>query len=154
MDLPPRRFPGRFLAPVGLRKSPLRRLDTHPLAEFGPERRHEQERVREATSIRDEPEVIHDDAILRDYAQVADLHRSQQHALDVAAAQQLRPMLELEDRIRDIRRRARYAHVDLSRETYLMERDVARAKAGGRRPPVRVLDRAEGLESLLDGIAA
>jgi hypothetical protein len=66
----------------------------------------------------------------------------------------LRPMLAAEDRIRDIRRRAKSAHVDLSRETHLMQRDIDRAKAGGRKPPARVLDRCERLEGLLDGIAA
>jgi hypothetical protein len=78
----------------------------------------------------------------------------QQHALDVAAARELRPMLDAEDRVRDIQRRAKYAHVDLSREVLLMRRDILRAKAGNRRPPLRVLDRCERLESLLDGIAA
>jgi hypothetical protein len=144
----PRTLPGRFLAPNGrIRTTPLREM---PIVADEPE---QLDRIREAKNIRDEPECI-GPAILTDWAEVNRRIFNQQHALDVAAARELRPMLDAEDRVRDIQRRAKYAHVDLSREVLLMRRDILRAKAGNRRPPLRVLDRCERLESLLDGIAA
>jgi hypothetical protein len=100
-----------------------------------------------------EPECV-GPAILDSYAESAQFQRSQQHARDVAVMQQVRPMLEADDRVRDIQRRARYANVDLSHEVHLMKRDIERAKAGNRRTPKRTLDRLESIEGLLDGIAA
>lgn len=142
-----RRLPGRFLGPTGLRYSPLRDLpviaDEKDLVD----------RIKAATTLRDEPECI-GPAILGDWSEVKRLEQSQQHALDVANARQARPLLEVDDRIRDIERRAKYARVDMTNEVHLMRRDVDRARAGNRKPPKRVLDRCEGLEGLLDGIAA
>jgi hypothetical protein len=151
----PRTLPGRFLTPSAgnpraYTSRPLREV---PLLADDEDRRREVERVATATDIRDEPECI-SRAWLATYAEVSKRIFDQQHALDVAAARELRPMLDAEDRVRDIQRRAKYAHVDLSREVLLMRRDILRAKAGNRRPPLRVLDRCERLESLLDGIAA
>lgn len=108
------------------------------------------ERIAAATSTRYEPEHP-SQAWLEDWEEVRQLHRSQQHALDVATMQEIRPSLELEDRIKDIQRRAKQAGFDLKRETALMRRDIDRAKAADRKPPARVLTRCEGLEALLDG---
>jgi hypothetical protein len=151
----PRTLPGRFLtaSPGNPRAYTSRPLREVPLLADDEDRRREVERVATATDIRDEPECI-SRAWLASYAEVSKRIFDQQHALDVAAARELRPMLDAEDRVRDIQRRAKYAHVDLSREVLLMRRDILRAKAGNRRPPLRVLDRCERLESLLDGIAA
>jgi hypothetical protein len=163
----PRTLPGRFLtaSPGNPRAYTSRPLREVPLVAKRPadavrafdaddeDRRREVERVATATDIRDEPECI-SRAWLATYAEVSKRIFDQQHAIDVAAARELRPMLDAEDRVRDIQRRAKYAHVDLSREVLLMRRDILRAKAGNRRPPLRVLDRCERLESLLDGIAA
>lgn len=140
------------------RSHPLREVPTvSPKATAHPyeddDRRREAELVATGTDPRDEPECV-GPAILASYAEVNKRIFDQQHALDVAVAQQTRPLLALEDRIKDIRRRAKFAHVDLSRETHLMQRDIDRAKAGNRKPPKRVEERCEGLEALLDGIAA
>jgi hypothetical protein len=122
----------RFLAPIG---KPRDYVDKPELA------------------VRDEPECV-GPAILDSYAESAAFRYTQQHALDVARAQVTRQQLSADDRVRDIQRRARYAHVDMSHEVHLMQRDIDRAKVGNRKPPKRVVERLEGLESLLDGIAA
>jgi hypothetical protein len=122
----------RFLAPIG---KPRDYVDRPELA------------------VRDEPECI-GPAILESYVEVNRRLFTQQHAIDVAKAQQLRPLLDADDRVRDIQRRAKYAHVNLSHEVHIMRRDLERAKAGNRKPPARVIERCERLEGLLDGIAA
>lgn len=122
----------RFLAPIG---KPRDYVDCPELA------------------VRGEPECI-GPAILESYAEVNKRICDQQHIRDVALMREIRPMLEADDRVRDIQRRAKYAHVDLSHEVQLMQRDLQRARAGNRKPPARVLERAEALEALLDGIAA
>ena len=122
----------RFLAPLG---KPRDYVDRPELAVFG------------------EPECI-GPAILDSYAESNAFRFAQQHAVDVAAAQHLRPMLRAEDRLLDLRRRAKYAKVDMSHETHLMERDLVKARGRGQEAPVRVLERLEKLEGLLDGIAA
>jgi hypothetical protein len=130
--MPPHQPKPRFLAPIG---KPRDYVDRPELA------------------VRDEPECV-GPAILDSYAESAAFRFSQQHAVDVALAQQTRQHLAADDRVRDIQRRAKYAHVDMSHEVHLMHRDIERAKAGNRKPPARVLERLQGLESLLDGIAA
>lgn len=141
---------GRFLAPNGrTTRKPLREVPSRGVHEE--DRRREVELVATHTDHRDEPEQI-GEAILEDWEQVRRLHMSQQHAIEVAAAQKLRPMLELDDRVRDIQRRAKQGGYDLKRETALMRRDIERAKAGNRKPPARVEDRCERLEALLDGV--
>jgi hypothetical protein len=147
-----RRPQGRFLAPNGrTRSKPLREVPSLGV--------HEEDRLREVelvsshTDPRDEPEQV-GPAILEDWEQVRQLHRSQQHAKDVAKALTLRPTLSIDDRVRDIQRRARQGGYDLRRECALMWRDIERAHAGGRQPPARVYERAAGLEALLDGITA
>lgn len=143
----PRQRPGMFLSPTGVRRSPLRKL---PKVHDEPET---VDRIREATTIRDEPEVICDEAILTDWSEVALLHQSKQHADDVADAQIRRPEMDPEERVKDITRRAKHAKVDLSRETFTMNVEIQRARTGGRQVPGRVLRRLESLETLLDGLS-
>lgn len=144
----PRKPPGRFLAPNGrTRTRPLREL---PTVADEPDTI---DRIREARTFADEPEGI-GPAILDDWAEVRRLHLSQQHAFDVAEMQTIRPQLSIEDRVRDIQRRAKQGGYDLRRETALMWRDIESANAGNRKPPKRVFDRAEALEGLLDGVTA
>src|SRR4051794_20813641 len=92
----------RFLAPIG---KPRDYVDRPELAVHG------------------EPECI-GPAILDSYAESNAFRHSQQHAADVLAAQKLRPLLPPDDRVRDIQRRAKYAHVDMSHEVHLMQRDL------------------------------
>jgi hypothetical protein len=115
--------------------------------------RDQADRVRDAVSIRDEPESI-GPAIVDGYASIANFHRSQQHALDVAAAQNVRPLLKAEDRLKDIRRRARHSHMDLSHETHLLERDLEKYRRRGQQPPQRVFGSLEKLESWIDWVNA
>lgn len=122
----------RFLAPLG---KPRDYVDRPELAVFG------------------EPECI-GPAILDSYAESNAFRFAQQHAVDVAAAQGLRPQLAAEDRLKDIHRRAKYAHVDLSHEIHIMGRDLEKARKRGREAPVHTLERLERVEGLLDGIAA
>lgn len=143
----PRRLPGRFLGPTGLRYKPLRDL---PIVQ---DEQDLIDRIKDATSIRDEPECI-GPAILGSYAEVNARIFTQQHVLDVAAAQQIRPELKAEDRIKDIHRRARYARVDLSHEIQIMERDLEKARRRGAEPKPHTLQRLTAVEGLLDGIAA
>lgn len=122
----------RFLAPMG---KPRDYVD-HP-----------------SLGVPGEPECI-GPAILKSYVEVNARICTQQHVLDVAVAQVTRPLLAAEDRLKDIRRRAKYARVDLSHETHIMQRDLERARLRGQPAPARVVVRLEGLEGLLDGIAA
>lgn len=101
--------------------------------------------------MRDEPECV-GPAILGDYAEVAQLHRSQQHALDVAQAQERRPELTPQNRLDDIHRRARYAHVDLSHPIHLVQRAIDKARLREQPVTPSALDRLAGLEALLDGV--
>lgn len=106
-----------------------------------------------AMAVPGEPECI-GPAILDSYAESNAFRFSQQHAMDVAAAQHIRPLLRAEDRLKDIHRRAKYAHVDLSHELHIMRRDVERARKAGLEPKPHTLVRLERVEGLLDGIAA
>ena len=122
----------RFLAPLG---KPRDYVDRPEIAVFG------------------EPECI-GPAIVDGYASIAAFHRTQQHALHVAEAQQARPLLKAEDRLRDLKRRAKHSHVDISHELHIMQRDVDKARLRGQPVPERVLTRCERLEGTLDGLAA
>lgn len=108
---------------------------------------------RPAMSVHGEPECISDD-IVEGYASVASFHRSQLHALHVAEAVLIRPGLPAEARLRDLRRRAKASSVDMSHTLHILERDVGKARLRGQPVPPRVLERLEGLEALLDGVAA
>lgn len=152
LPLPARPPRPRFLAAgqgngSGYTSTPLREL---PLVADEPD---VVERISEATDIRDEPECI-GPAIVDGYAEVAQFQHSQQHQADVLAAQQVRPLLKAEDRLRDIKRRAKGAHVDLSHEMHIMRRDIEKARLRNQPEPERVRNRLTGLEGLLDGIAA
>lgn len=98
-----------------------------------------------------EPECV-GPAILGDYAEVAALHRSQQHALDVAEAQQRRPELTPQNRLNDVHRRAKHAHVDLSHPIHLVQRAIDKARLREQPVSPAALERLSGLEALLDGV--
>lgn len=156
---------GRFLAPNGkIRTTPLREvgteragLDRDQAREVDrirdEDRRREVQQVAAAATLRDEPECV-GPRWLADYAQVAQLHHSQQHKLDVAQARERRPTLTVDSRIDDIERRARRAHQldDIAGPVWIMRQDIARARKGGRRIPDRTIRRLEALEALLDGV--
>ena len=140
----------RFLAPgqgngTGYTTRPLREL---PLVADEPDI---VERIATATNIRDEPECI-GPAIVNGYAEAAAFHRTQQHALEVAEAQARRPDITPENRLKDIQRRAKHSHVNLSREVFTMDQELRRARTGNRKVPGRVLRRMESIEGLLDGL--
>jgi hypothetical protein len=143
----PRQPRRRFLSPTGVRSTPMREL---PIAADEPEMI---DRIKAATSIRDEPEVI-GPAILNSYAESNAFKHTQQHMADVLAAQQIRPAIEAEDRLKDIHRRAKHARVDLSHEIGIMRRDLDKARQRGAQPKPHTLHRLTNIEGLLDGIAA
>jgi hypothetical protein len=103
-------------------------------------------------AMRGEPECI-GPAILESYAAVNKLLFTQQHLLDVAAAQERRPAIPPDKRLRDVYRRAKDAHVDLSHEIHLIQRALDKARLRGQPVAQPALDRLEGLEALLDGVA-
>lgn len=146
--MPKPRVPaGRFLGPNGIRHAPMREVPVIA------DEKQLVDRIRDAASIRDEPECV-GPRWLKDYADAAKLHQSQQHSLDVANAQTTRPLLAAEDRLKDLHRRAKHSHVDLSHEIHIMQRELNQARLRGRPAPVRVLVRMTRLETTLDGIAA
>jgi hypothetical protein len=106
-----------------------------------------------AMSVHQEPECV-SDAIVDSYASVAAFQHTLRHQRDVEAARETRPLLAAEDRLRDIHRRAKHSHVDLSHEIHIMKRDLEKARLQGKEAPVRVLTRLERIEGTLDGIAA
>jgi hypothetical protein len=93
-------------------------------------------------------------AILNSYAESNAFKHTQQHLADVLAAQQIRPAIEAEDRLKDIHRRAKHARVDLSHEIGIMRRDLDKARQRGAQPKPHTLHRLTNIEGLLDGIAA
>lgn len=143
----PKQPAGRFMGPNGTRYKPLRDC---PIVADEPE---VVDRIRAATSTRDEPEML-GPAILDSYAESNAFKHAQQHMADVLAAQQIRPLLAAEDRIKDIHRRAKHARVDLSHELGIMNRDLEKARKRGADPKPHTLHRISNLEGLLDGIAA
>lgn len=108
---------------------------------------------RPAMGVHGEPECISGE-IVNGYAEVALFHRTLQHARDVEAAQLVRPSLPAEARVKDLRRRAKGSSVDISHTLHILERDVRKARMRSQPVPVRVLERLESLEGLLDGVAA
>lgn len=138
---------GRFLAPNGCtRTKPLREL---PLV--ADESEHI-DRIREARRFADEPEMI-SAAILGSYADVNRRIFTQQHILEVAQAQERRPELQPQNRLRDVHRRAKDAHVDMSHEIHLVQKAIDKAQLRGQPVNPRALERLEGLEALLDGVS-
>ncbi len=99
-----------------------------------------------------EPECV-GPAILESYAQINARIYTQQHALEVAAAQQRRPELTPQNRHDDLHRRAKHAHVDLSHELHLVQRAIDKARMRDQPVSPAVLDRLERLEALMDGVS-
>jgi hypothetical protein len=123
--------PRRFLAPLG---KPRDYVDRPELA------------------VQHEPECV-GPAIVENYAEVNRLIFTQQHAVDVAQAQERRPGLCPDHRVADVRRRAKDAHVDLSHELHLVQRAIDKARLRGQPVAPSALVRLEGLEALLDGVS-
>lgn len=143
----PRQPRRRFMTANGSRSTPLREC---PIVADEPET---VERIAAATNVRDEPEMI-SGAILDSYAESNAFKHAQQHMADVLAAQQIRPLLNAEDRLKDIHRRAKHARVDLTHEIGIMHRDLEKARQRGADPKPHTLQRLTNVEGLLDGIAA
>jgi hypothetical protein len=132
---PPRRPPGRFLAPKA-------RGDEHGYV------------ADSRLGMRDEPEAI-GPAILDGYAEGNAFRFAQQHAADVLAAQTLRPLLRAEDRLRDAERRAKQSkRRDLKGEFAALRGMLDREQRRGvePRPQSALLVRLERVEATLDGI--
>lgn len=103
-------------------------------------------------AMRDEPECV-GPAIVEGYSQVADFHRSQQHVASVLEMQQVRPLLQAEDRLADAQRRAKQAHrKDLSGEFLALKHMLAHDRKGGGNPSSSTLARLERAEGRLDGL--
>lgn len=110
------------------------------------------ERMREATALCDEPEMI-GPAILDPKSDRDRMAKAQAFALKVQAlaeAAEARPELPVRARIMDVRRRAKRHHVDLSHELHILEQALDRAQAGGRRFPGGQEARLGRLEELMD----
>ena len=88
------------MRPAGLFLSPPPATPTSPSATTPkpPTNPTSSNRIHAATSIRDEPEAIGPRWLI-DWAEVAALHRSQQHALDVVIARERRPQLPIQARL-------------------------------------------------------
>lgn len=102
-------------------------------------------------AMRHEPECV-GPAIVNGYAELADFQHTLRHQAAVEAAREARPLLKAEDRLKDAQRRAKQAHRNLSGEFHILERMLARAARGGRKPPAAALRRLENIEADLDGL--
>jgi len=99
-----------------------------------------------------EPECV-SDAILDDWATVNRRIMSQQVILEVAEAQERRPGLTPQNRLDDVRRRAKDAHVDMSHPIHLVQKAIDKARLRGQPVSPAALERLAGLEALLDGVS-
>lgn len=79
----------------------------------------------------------------------ARLVHAQHRTLDVAAQQQLRAALSMEQRMAEAKRRARLRNVDVSHELHVIGRMLERDRLKGRAPE-KARTRLEGLERRLD----
>jgi hypothetical protein len=130
-----------FLAPMGRPGDPINQ-DGDRLGYF----------TKPGLGMRHEPECV-GPAIVHGYAQVADFHRAQQHAANVLAMQQTRPLLKAEDRLKDAMRRAKQAHrKDLSGEFLALKHMLAHDLKGGGSAGASTLQRLERVEARLDGL--
>jgi hypothetical protein len=110
------------------------------------------QRIRDATTLRDEPEAASDAWV----ACLADINRrlmSQQIIRDVAEAQKTRPAITPQNRLDTVHQRAKQAHVDMSHPIHLVQRAIDKARLREQPVAPSALDRLEGLEALLDGVA-
>lgn len=147
--MPARRFialgPGRDYTASPLREVPS--VGAHP-----DDIRREAELVASATNTRDEPEAASGAWV----ACLADINRrlmSQRVILDVAEAQKVRPELTPQNRLDTVHQRAKRAHVDMSHPIHLVQRAIDKARMREQPVAQSALDRLEGLEALLDGVA-
>jgi hypothetical protein len=103
-------------------------------------------------SVRDEPECI-GPAILNSYADVNRRIFTQQHVLDVAQAQERRPELTPQNRVDDLRRRAKDGrYQDLTRPLHVIQKELDKARFRGQPAGARTVAKIEAIEALLDGV--
>ena len=109
-------------------------------------------RIAEARAMCDEPEAP-SRAVIDAQADLARTYdRLRQEAM-VQQARQARQFLTLENRIRDVQRRAKAQHVDVSRDLYVLRKMLDRSeKAGHKQTPPAVVRRLENVEARLDGL--
>lgn len=105
-----------------------------------------------AQGMRDEPECV-GPAIVDAYSESALFWQSLRHAAEVQEAQQSRRLLNAEQRLADVQRRAKQQHVNVSGEVHVLSSMLERAKRGGRNEPPGAVKRLESLEARLDGLS-
>lgn len=106
-------------------------------------------RIREATSIGDEPEAP-GPAIVDAYTDLARTYDRARHAAEVEARQQTRRLLDAEKRLAEAKRQAKLRHIDVSREVHVVKNMLDRARKGGRAEPEAAIHRLERIEARLD----
>lgn len=106
------------------------------------------ERIKDATSITDEPECV-SGAWLDFYAESARFYESIQHDAQIQAAQLARKELPIEARMADAQRRAKMQKIDMSHEFHIARKALERARRGGGKQD-KVIARMERIEARLD----
>jgi hypothetical protein len=150
----PRRPAARFLAPGatagdghGYRTQPVRVID--PGAPADPPA--VVDRVRDAASLRDEPECV-GPAILDPGGDDAAYLDRLRRAAELQAARLARRELTAEDRLRELHRRAKRARVDVRRELFVMRAMLERAQRSSGRVPAALAGHFERAEARVDGV--
>lgn len=148
----PRQRARRFLIPGGGKGSSGLGYATQPLRELRPGGDPSElvSIVATQTCLVDEPEFV-GPAILDAYGESARFYESLRHQAEVAAAREARKTLEPEDRVADIKRRAKEKHVNIAGDLAKVEHDLRKARAGGRKNFNGIVRRIERLEAWLDG---
>lgn len=147
----------KFMAPNGKTSTqPLRPLPEHSDEhEFAGER--EADRVADRTRLCDEPEFP-TGAWCDAQADLGRTYDRLRHAADVQAREQIReqlmhdlgPLIALEHRMTEARRRAKQQHVNVSHELHVCRLMLERARTGNRTNPTSLVSRVERLEARLD----
>lgn len=145
----------RFLAPGGrvgdghgYLAEPERELD----ATSEPDPPDVVARIRDATCMVDEPECI-GPAIVDAYSESARFFDSARHSLEVEQLREIRRQLSMEQRIAEIRRRAKLQHVNVSTELHALGKMLERARQKGKPDPPAAGRKVEALEGRLDRAA-
>lgn len=99
-----------------------------------------------------EPESI-GPAILENYAEINRRILTHHLILEAAQAQKDRQHLAPQNRLATIKARAKYAHVDMSHEIHLVQREIDKARLKDKPVKEKALARLDGLEALLDGVS-
>lgn len=116
------------------------------------------ERIRDAASIRDEPEAVssawaNGRPWLRENAKDARRRHTEHRTADVGQRRVIRDQLDMEDRMKDAQRRAKRHHVDVSHELHVLGKMLERARNGGRKEPPSAVKRMAKLEARLDELS-